>query len=343
MVDIAVMGAGSFGTAMAKVFAEGVHPEPHRVTMWCRRQDLADEINQTGVNEQYLPGARLPENLRATHDPCEAMSGAGLVVLAVPSQTLRPNLESWGEIIPQDSTVLSLAKGIEIGTLNRMSEVIREVAGIDEDRIAVLTGPNFAKELAHRQPTLAVIASVNEQRASHTQYLVRTDYFRPYTSTDVVGCEIGGATKNVIALVCGIASGISLGENSRAAIITRGLAETLRLGTALGAQPLTLAGLAGVGDLVATCSSPLSRNFSFGARLGQGMSVDEAQAAAHGQVAEGAKSCISIADLARRVGVEMPLTEAVRAVCYDGVPVARAMDDLLNRDVGGEWRPSSAD
>lgn len=343
MVDVAVMGAGSFGTAMAKVFAEATRPEPHRVRMWCRRQEVADQINSTRINAQYLPEGVLPENLSATHDPEEAMRGAGLVVLAVPSQTLRSNLQDWGHLIPPDVTVVNLAKGIEIGTLDRMSEVVVDAAGIDRDRIVVLTGPNFAKEIAVGQPTLAVVASDNAERASRAQYLVRTDYFRPYTSDDVVGCEIGGATKNVIALVCGIASGINLGENSRAAIITRGLAETLRLGQALGAQPLTLAGLAGVGDLVATCSSPQSRNFSFGARLGQGMTVDQAQAAAHGQVAEGAKSCISIADLARRVGVEMPLTEAVRAVCYDGVPVSRAMDDLLNRDVGGEWRPKDAE
>ncbi len=336
MVDVAVMGAGSFGTAMAKVFAEATRPEPHTVTMWCRRQEVADAINETRVNESYLPGAVLPDNLQATHDPERALHGAGIVVLAVPSQSLRDNLASWSHLIPQGVTILNLAKGIEIGTLKRMSEVVTEVADVPADRVAVLTGPNFAKEIAKQQPTLAVVACTDERRAQHAQYVVRSDYFRPYTNTDVVGCEIGGATKNVIALVCGIASGVGLGENSRAAIITRGLAETLRLGAALGANPLTLAGLAGVGDLVATCSSPLSRNFTFGRRLGEGMTLEEAQAAASGQVAEGVKSCISIADLARKVGVEMPLTEAVRAVCYEDVPVSDAIVDLLNREVGGE-------
>ncbi|MDF0586131.1 NAD(P)-dependent glycerol-3-phosphate dehydrogenase [Tsukamurella sp. 8F] len=336
MTNVAVMGAGSFGTAMAKVFAEASRQEPHKVTMWCRRQEVADGINTNKLNASYLPDTVLPENLCATHDPEEALSGVGLVVLAVPSQSLRDNLASWSHMIPDDVTILNLAKGIEIGTLKRMSEVVVEVADVPEDRVAVLTGPNFAKEIATQQPTLAVVASTNEARAQHAQYLVRSDYFRPYTNNDVVGCEIGGATKNVIALVCGIASGVGLGENSRAAIITRGLAETLRLGTALGAEPLTLAGLAGVGDLVATCSSPLSRNFTFGSRLGQGMTMEQAQAAASGQVAEGVKSCISVADLARKAGVEMPLTEAVRAVCYDGIPVSRAIVDLLNRDVGEE-------
>lgn len=336
MVDIAVMGAGSFGTAMAKVFAEATRPEAHTVRLWCRRQEVADTINDTRRNSPYLPGTVLPDNLTATSDPAEALREVGLVVLAVPSQTLRENLKAWAHLIPESVTILNLAKGIEIGTHKRMSEVIIEVTGVAQDRVAVLTGPNFAKEIVNRQPTLAVVACADEQRAQQAQYLVRTDYFRPYTNHDVIGCEIGGATKNVIALVCGIASGIGLGENSRAAIITRGLAETLRLGTALGADALTLAGLAGVGDLVATCSSPLSRNFSFGSRLGQGLTMEEAQAAANGQIAEGVKNCLSVSELARTVGVEMPLTEAVRAVCYDQTPVSDAIVDLLNRDVGGE-------
>jgi glycerol-3-phosphate dehydrogenase (NAD(P)+) len=336
MVDIAVMGAGSFGTAMAKVFAEATRPEPHTVRLWCRRQEVADTINETRRNSAYMPGTVLPDNLVATSDPAAALDGVGLVVLAVPSQTLRDNLTDWRDLLPPRVTIVNLAKGIEIGTHKRMSEVIIEVTGVDPERVAVLTGPNFAKEIVRRMPTLAVVGSPSDARARQVQYLARTDYFRPYTTTDVVGCEIGGATKNVIALVCGIASGIGLGENSRAAIITRGLAETLRLGIALGADALTLAGLAGVGDLVATCSSPQSRNFAFGSRLGEGLTMTEAQDAANGQVAEGVKNCLSVSELARAVGVEMPLTEAVRAVCYDGVPVSRAMVDLLNRDVGEE-------
>jgi glycerol-3-phosphate dehydrogenase (NAD(P)+) len=221
---------------------------------------------------------------------------------------------------------------VELGTLKRMSEVIREVAGVDESQVAVVSGPNLAKEIAVGQPTATVIACTDHDRAVDLQHACSTSYFRPYTNTDVVGCELGGACKNVIALACGMAAGMGYGDNTMASIITRGLAETARLGAALGADPLTFAGLAGLGDLVATCASPLSRNRSFGERLGRGDTLAQAQEAAHGQVAEGVKSCSSIRELAHANGVDMPITEGVHQVCHDGLSVRELGAALLGRD-----------
>ena len=331
------MGAGSWGTAFAKVLAEAGND----VTLWARRSELASSIDRDHVNPDYLDGVALPSELRATHDATAAIEGADIVVLAVPSQSLRANLTAWAPVIGPNATLLSLAKGIETGTLKRMSEVVREVTGADEGRVAVLSGPNLAREIALCQPAATVIGCTDSVRAEQLQKVTATGYFRPYTNTDVVGCEIGGACKNVIALACGMASGIGLGENTIATIITRGLAEVTRLGVAMGAKPATLAGLAGVGDLVATCASPLSRNRSFGARLGQGGSLESAQAATNGQVAEGVKSCTSIRALAERHGVEMPLTESVDRVCHEGLAVQDAIGLLLGRrtkpEVHHDW------
>ncbi len=326
------MGAGSFGTAYAKVLRDA----GTEVTMWARRSDVAESIAERRVNPDYLPGVRLPEGLHATHDHAEALGGADVVVLAVPSQSLRGNLGAWSGDLPPSATLLSLAKGVEVGTLMRMSQVIAEVTGAEADRIAVLSGPNLAKEIAVEQPTATVIACPDSVRAVAVQRACATGYFRPYTNTDVIGCEVGGACKNVIALCSGMAAGIGLGENTSAAIITRGLAEMTRLGVALGARPKTLAGLAGVGDLVATCVSPLSRNRSFGERLGRGETLEQAQQATHGQVAEGVKSCSSILELARSYGVEMPLTEAVHSVCHEQMPVAQVLVQLLGRRIKPE-------
>ncbi len=326
------MGAGSFGTAYAKVLRDAGTD----VVMWARRPALAEAISQRGENPDYLPGVRLPEGLRATTDPAAALAGADIVVLAVPSQSLRTNLAAWRDALPPAATLLSLAKGVETGTLMRMSQVIAEVTGAEADRIAVLSGPNLAREIAAEQPTATVIACPDSVRAVAVQRACATGYFRPYTNTDVIGCEVGGACKNVIALCSGMAAGIGLGENTAAAIITRGLAEMTRLGVALGARPKTLAGLAGVGDLVATCVSPLSRNRSFGERLGRGETLAQAQEATHGQVAEGVKSCSSILELAGSYGVEMPLTEAVHRVCHEGVGVPEALVQLLGRSIKPE-------
>ncbi|WP_184675489.1 NAD(P)H-dependent glycerol-3-phosphate dehydrogenase [Saccharothrix violaceirubra] len=322
------MGAGSWGTAFAKVLADAGTD----TVLWARRSEVADAISARRVNPDYLPDVVLPANLVATTDAEKALAGARAVVLGVPSQTLRANLAGWRDLLPPDATLVSLAKGVELGTLKRMSEVIREVADVPEDRVAVVTGPNLAKEIAAEQPTATVIACADHDRAVELQRACSNAYFRPYTNVDVVGCELGGACKNVIALACGMAAGLGFGDNTMASIITRGLAETARLGAALGADPLTFAGLAGLGDLVATCASPLSRNRTFGERLGRGETLAQAQEAAHGQVAEGVKSCRSIGELAARNGVDMPITDGVRQVCHEGLDPRVLTAALLGRE-----------
>ncbi|WP_433710807.1 NAD(P)H-dependent glycerol-3-phosphate dehydrogenase [Nocardia sp. CA-084685] len=331
MTRAAVLGAGSWGTAFAKVLADAGTD----VTIWARRPEVAKALATEHRNPFYLPDVQLP-SVAATHDHTEALDGADIVVLAVPSQSLRANLETWRDSIGPDAALLSLAKGIETGTLLRMSQVIGAVTGADESRIAVLSGPNLAKEIAAEQPAATVIACSDAARAASLQQACANGYFRPYTNTDVIGCEIGGACKNVIALACGIASGMGLGDNSIASLITRGLAEIIRLGVALGAEPVTLAGLAGVGDLVATCTSPLSRNRSFGHVLGAGGSMEAAQEATHGQVAEGVKSCTSVRALAAAHDVEMPLTTSVHQVCHEGLSVRDAVGNLLGRRIKPE-------
>ncbi len=255
------MGAGAWGTALAKVLADAGND----VTLWARRQELADEINNTHRNPEYLGDVELPKSIRATSDAAAALAGACTVLLAVPSQTLRANLTDWAGLLGDDVTLVSLAKGIELDTLMRMSQVVVQVTGADPSRVAVVTGPNLASEIAEEQPAATVVACADSGRAVTLQRALATRYFRPYTNADVIGAEVGGACKNVIALACGMAAGVGMGENTVAAIITRGLAEIMRLGIALGAKPATLAGLAGVGDLVATCTSPHSRNRTFGA------------------------------------------------------------------------------
>lgn len=329
---VAVMGAGAWGTSLAKVLADGRHP----VVLCARRAEVADEINATHVNSRYLPGTVLPPDIRATADPGEALDGATTVLLAVPSQVMRANLQGWAGSIAADATLVSLAKGVEIGTLLRMSQVVMQVTGADPGRVAVLSGPNLATEIAAEQPAATVIACPDSGRAVALQRGLNAPYFRPYTNSDVIGVEVGGACKNVIALACGMAAGVGLGENTAAAIITRGLAEIMRLGIALGAKPATLAGLAGVGDLVATCTSPYSRNRSFGERLGKGRTMEEAALAGGGHVAEGVTSCQSVLALAESYDVEMPLTDAVFQVCHRGLSVTAAIALLLGRSTKPE-------
>ncbi len=325
------MGAGSWGTVFAKILADAGTP----VTLWARRPAVAAAVNEHRRNPDYFPDIALPEGVRATGDPAEALREAGIVVLAVPSQTLRENLASWSDHLHPDATLLSLMKGIELGTTARMTEVIVEATGADEKHVAVLSGPNLAREIAEEQPTASVVACVDHDRAVAVQRAVTTAYFRPYTNTDVIGCELGGATKNVIALAYGMAAGMGMGDNTKATIITRGLAETTRLGLRLGADPATFAGLAGLGDLVATCSSPLSRNHTFGEQLGLGATLDEAARVTR-QTAEGVKSCRSITDLARKVGVEMPICEAVVRVCHEGLDTRAAVAELMGRETKPE-------
>ncbi|GAB3600419.1 NAD(P)H-dependent glycerol-3-phosphate dehydrogenase [Angustibacter peucedani] len=321
-----MLGTGNWGTAFALVLADAGAD----VTMWGRRAEVTAQITREHTNALYLPDVELPHTVRATTDPAEAMHDADVVVLAVPSQTLRSNLEAWGGDIPREAAVVSLMKGVELGTTLRMSQVVHEVAGVEPARIAVVSGPNLAPEIAARQPAASVVASVDAGTAERVAHACATAAFRPYTGTDVVGTELGGAVKNVIALAVGMAEGMGLGDNTKATIVTRGLAETSRLGEALGADPATFAGLAGVGDLIATCMSPMSRNRTFGVNLGRGMSVDEVVAATK-QTAEGVKSCQSILDLAHAEAVDMPIAEGVVAVVHHGLSPQDMGRRLLQR------------
>jgi glycerol-3-phosphate dehydrogenase (NAD(P)+) len=327
-----VLGAGSWGTTFAKV----MHDAGGEVALWARREPLARQIRDTGENADYLPGVALPPSLSVTSSAADALAGASIVAIALPAQQLRENLETWAPLIPRDAIVVSLMKGIELGTGKRMSEVIAEAGAIDPSRIAVVSGPNLAAEIAREQPTATVIASIDASTAQLVQDASNTRYFRPYTNSDVIGCELGGAVKNVIALACGMAHGLGLGDNTLASLITRGLSETARLGAALGADPQTFAGLAGLGDLVATCASPLSRNRTFGARLGRGETLEDAQAHARGQIAEGVSSSTSVLTLADRAGVDVPITRAVHGVCHQGISAADTVRLLMSRSVKSE-------
>jgi glycerol-3-phosphate dehydrogenase (NAD(P)+) len=326
MTRAAVFGTGSWGTAFAAVLAD----TGCRVQMWGRRAELVDQINLSHVNADYLPNLLLPDAISATTDPAEAVRGVDIVVLAVPSQMLRANLAPWVDFLPPDAAVVSLMKGVELGTTKRMSEVIAEVGHISAERIVVVSGPNLAKEIAAKQPAATVVACFDESMAERVAKACAAPYFRPYTSTDVVGTELGGAVKNVIALAVGMAEGMGMGDNTKSTIITRGLAETLRLGVALGADPVTFSGLAGVGDLIATCMSPLSRNHSFGVKLGRGMSVQEVVATTR-QTAEGVKSCQAILELARHHGIDVPIIENVAAVVHEGRKPGDVADMLMSR------------
>ncbi|MER6198071.1 NAD(P)H-dependent glycerol-3-phosphate dehydrogenase [Streptomyces sp. NPDC001586] len=322
----AVFSAGSWGTAVAKILADAGTD----VIVHARRDEIADAINTTHRNPGYFPDIELPFSVTATTDPALALDGADFLVLSIPAQSLRTNLATWAPHIGPDTVIVSLMKGVELGSHLRASEVIAEVTGVPADRVAVLSGPNLAREIMNGQPAAATVACPDEDAARRFQQACHTGYFRPYTSTDVIGCELGGAVKNVIALAVGIASGMGLGDNSTAMLITRGLAEATRLATAMGAHPSTLAGLSGVGDLVATCSSPLSRNRTFGTHLGHGLSVAEATAATR-QTTEGVKSAEAILALARAHDVEMPITEVISALLNEKVTLDEAAAALMQR------------
>src|SRR6516165_10185711 len=318
----AVMGAGSWGTTFAQVLCDA----GTSTVLYSRRPAQAKAIGELHENPDYLPGITLTSSLDA----------ADIAAFAVPAQSLRANLAGWAPLIPSGALLVSLIKGIELGTRARMSEVICEVAGADAARVGVVAGPNLAGEIIRRQVTGTVVACVSDEGALALQAACHTPYFRPYTNTDVTGCELGGAVKNIIAIVVGVAVAMGLGDNTRALLITRGLAEMARLGSALGAQAQTFAGLAGMGDLVATCSSPLSRNRTFGENVGRGMTVAEA-AAAMNQTVEGVASCGPVLKLARAHQVEMPITEVVEAVTSHGLPVAQAAAMLASRSAKPEW------
>ena len=332
MVQVAVMGAGSWGTTVAKVFADA----GNEVRLWARRAEVADDVRDNHRNSAYLGDIELPAAMTGTTDPAEALNGAEIVVLGVPSQSLRENLQNWKDLIGPDASLVSLAKGIEHSSGLRMSQLISEVAEVPSERVAVLTGPNLAREVAQGQPAATVVACTDMDRAKLIQAAVAAPYFRPYTNTDVIGCEIAGTCKNVIALAAGIAAGMGFGDNTAATVITRGLAETTRLALKVGADARTLSGLAGMGDLVATCTSTLSRNRRFGEHLGKGETLEQAAASTKGQVAEGVVSSQSVQELAEKVGVEMPITDAVVGVCHEGADVQQVMMGLLGRSKKAE-------
>lgn len=326
---VVVVGAGSWGTTVAALMAAN-----GPVTLWARSADLADAILRTRVNERYLPGVRLPPSVHVTASLADAVSDAGVVLVAVPSHGFRAVLHEMVGALDEGAAVVSLAKGIEAGTDLRMSEVIGEL--LPDHPASVLSGPNLAHEVASGQPAAALVASTDEKLARRVQALLHGANFRVYTGTDVVGCEIAGASKNVMAIAVGISDGLGFGENTRALLITRGLAEQARLGIALGGNPLTFGGLAGVGDLVATCTSAQSRNRSVGVELGRGRSLDDVVAGMV-EVAEGIRTAGPIVDLARAHDVEMPIASQVAALVAGETSPAEAVAALMERPPGPEW------
>ena len=326
---LAVLGAGSWGTTFARVLADG----GSEVVLWARREEIAREIREEHRNRAYLPQHDLPETVHGTSDLDEALAGADGVVVAVPAQSLRATLQARPALpaVP----VLSLTKGIERGTDSRISQVIVEAGRAEPELVGVLSGPNLSAEIAERRPCASVVAAPSQELADGLAAWCRAPYLRAYTSTDVIGVEVAGAVKNVIAIAVGAATGLGHGHNTTASLITRGLAEITRLGVALGGRRETFAGLAGMGDLVATCASPLSRNHRLGLALGRGLDV-EAAAAEVGSTAEGVATARAVADLAAQLGVDMPITRAVVAVVDHGESIDEVTTALLSRSVRPE-------
>ena len=326
MTRAAVLGSGAWGTTFAAVLADAGCD----VTLWGRDEAVAREVRNSGRNERFLPGVSLPEGVTATTDAADALAGATLVAVALPSQHVRHIVTPFASALESDAIVVSLMKGIELGTHVRMSELLREAWGLDEARVAVVSGPNLAKEIAAKQPTATVVASSDQQAAEAVARATASGYFRPYTNSDVLGVELSGAYKNVIAVAVGIADGMGFGHNTTATVMTRGLAEITRLGLALGAKPDTFSGLAGMGDLIATCGSPLSRNHTLGAHVGRGASLEDAIVITGG-TAEGVATSQSIQEFARARGVDVPICDAVVAMLHDGQPKEAVLGALLAR------------
>jgi glycerol-3-phosphate dehydrogenase (NAD(P)+) len=329
----AVIGAGAWGTAIASVLAEGGRP----VSLWSHEPAVAHDIRERRENPRYLPGAPLPPSIDATTELSEAVAGAGLVVLVSPSHVTRSVLERLAPLLPAQVTLVCATKGIENETLMTMSEVCEDVLPPERHPyLAYLSGPSFAKEVALRLPTAVVVASRWERIARQVQAAFARPWFRVYTSSDVMGVELGGALKNVIAIAAGASDGLGFGHNARSALITRGIAELSRLALRKGANPLTLSGLAGVGDLILTCTGELSRNRQVGLRLGRG-ERPEAILASMTQVAEGVRTASSVHDLARRLGVEMPICERVYEVLFEGLTAREAVARLMTRELKAEF------
>jgi glycerol-3-phosphate dehydrogenase (NAD(P)+) len=303
----------------------------HDVVLWCRRPELAEHINEHSMNDAYLPGIRLPSNIRATGDIEEAMSGAEICIMGVPSHGWRDVLQTIEKQLSDVDAVVSLTKGLEVGTNLRMSELVQEVCpSLAPEKFAMLAGPNIAKEIARKMPAATAIACADEKLCERLQQIVHQPYFRVYTNNDVVGTELGGAIKNIVAIAAGVADTMGFGDNAMAALMTRGLAELTRLGTRLGGQPLTFAGLAGMGDMIVTCISKYSRNRRVGKELGKGRRIDDITAEMN-MVAEGVKTCRPILELGRQVDAWMPITEGVVSLIYEGRTPDEMVTDILSR------------
>lgn len=331
MSVVAVMGAGSWGTTFAQLAADA----GQTVRLYARNPAQADTIATTRINDVYLPGIVLPDRITVTADAKHALDGADMVVFAIPSIGLDSQLALWGEHIGTNATLVSLNKGADPHTLRFGSTVILDTLGVDDSRMVVVSGPNLAHECAKRLPAATVAAGTDAKRAEQVQAAIMSPYFRVYTNHDVIGVEVAGAVKNVIAIAAGAAYGMGFGENTMAAVVTRGLAEMTRLGVALGGDVLTFAGLAGVGDLLATCTSDRSRNRQVGTRLGRGEQIDEIVESMQ-MVAEGVRASDAILQLAKRHNVEMPITEGVVAVCHHGADIGDVVKALLTRDAKPE-------
>ncbi|WP_062204575.1 NAD(P)H-dependent glycerol-3-phosphate dehydrogenase [Demequina salsinemoris] len=326
MTRAAVLGAGAWGTTFAAVLADAGTD----VTLWGRDDVAVAQVRDERRNDRALAGLHLPEGINATTDAAEALDGAEIVAVALPSQHVRGVISPWASLVPSGAVVTSLMKGIELGTHQRMTQVLAEAWGLPDDRLTVVSGPNLAREIAERQPTATVVAGADSGAAELVASSTASSYFRPYTNSDVVGVELSGAYKNVIAVSVGIADGMGFGHNTTATVITRGLAEITRLGLALGAAPETFSGLAGMGDLIATCASPLSRNHTLGSAIGKGASLEEAIATTGG-TAEGVKTSLSIQELARECGVDVPICDAVVAMIHEGAPKEAVLQALVSR------------
>ncbi|WP_066355217.1 NAD(P)H-dependent glycerol-3-phosphate dehydrogenase [Fervidicola ferrireducens] len=327
MMKAAVIGAGSWGTAISQILADN----GAEVRLWVRRQKLAERIKSTRENSEYLPGIRIPDEIIITCELEEALDGAEFVVMAVPSQAMRKIAGEAGRYIKNQSIVINAAKGIEVGTLLRMSQVIKEELpkGLEVE-IAVISGPSHAEEVARRLPTAVVAAAEKKDVAEKVQDFFMNSYFRVYTNLDIVGVEMGGALKNIIAICAGIAEGLGFGDNTRAALITRGIMEIIRLGVKMGGQPSTFFGLSGVGDVIVTCNSMFSRNRRAGIDIGRGKSVKEVMTSTN-MVIEGIYTTKAAYDLARKYGIEMPITEKAYEVLYEGKNPVDAVKELMSR------------
>lgn len=329
MSYISVIGAGSWGTTLASLLAE----KGYDVSLWSHEKDVAEEIQRNRTNSVYLPEAVLPAALKATHHIEESMEKARYILNVVPTQFARSVFSGAARFVHEEAVIVSAAKGIEHGSLLTVSSVLRDLTG---RQIAVLSGPSFAREVISKLPTAVTLATNNAETALLLQEIFNTGYFRVYTHTDMVGVELGGALKNVIAIASGISDGLGLGHNARAALITRGIAEMTRLGERMGADKRTFSGLSGIGDLVLTCTGPLSRNYSVGVNLGQGRKLSEILSSKK-SVAEGVATALSAFELSLKFDVEMPIVEQVYEVIYKDKSPAEAADVLMNRALRPEF------